>query len=366
MPQPFPGSLNQNEIYDRLYNMIISIQTESGNIKGLYSALVDAARVDGTLFGDTKIYIDTDVLETHAWGNDAEAPNLLNLDRSPKPKTQSIVLNKFRQIRCTVDDVLSRRAFYDEGAFASFTSVLLGWITDTKRVYDSRLYSTYIGTTKTSVGKQSINVDLTTATQSIAASDVEGKARVRAQHVAKAIADTIVLMKDASRDFNDYGFLRSYDEGEIKCVFNAKYANEITKLDLPTMFHQVGIDKFGQYILPDYYFGNISTSAIAAASNTGQYRSVIEKDYTVGGATTHCFPGDKIPAAVAIAANEGYEVDDKVICKMMTVLPPFLSAFSIGSSFWNPRSLTTNHYLTFGFNTLEYLKGKPFITFKEI
>ena len=41
---------------------------------------------------------------------------------------------------------------------------------------------------------------------------------------------------------------------------------------------------------------------------------------------------------------------------------PYMSAFEVGTSFFNPRSLTENHYLTFGYNTLEYLKDKPFIT----
>jgi hypothetical protein len=39
-----------------------------------------------------------------------------------------------------------------------------------------------------------------------------------------------------------------------------------------------------------------------------------------------------------------------------------MSAFEVGTSFFNARSLTSNHYLTFGHNTLERLVDKPFIT----
>jgi hypothetical protein len=43
-----------------------------------------------------------------------------------------------------------------------------------------------------------------------------------------------------------------------------------------------------------------------------------------------------------------------------------MSAFEVGTSFFNARSLTTNHYLTFGHNTLERLVDKPFITVKVV
>ena len=72
----------------------------------------------------------------------------------------------------------------------------------------------------------------------------------------------------------------------------------------------------------------------------------------------------EIPAGVEIAAGEGYAEDALVICKVLVKLPPYMSAFEVGTSFFNPKSLTENHYLTFGHNTLEYLKNYPFITVK--
>ena len=41
-----------------------------------------------------------------------------------------------------------------------------------------------------------------------------------------------------------------------------------------------------------------------------------------------------------------------------------MSAFEVGTSFFNPKSLTENHYLTFGHNTIEYLKAYPMVTVK--
>ena len=109
----FNGTLNTNEIFSALYNMIISQEVFADNLTG--DDLVDKARVDGGLYGDTKLFYATDVLASSEWGNDAEATNLLALDRPDAPECQAIVLDQFRQIRLTVDNYMSKRAFADEG-----------------------------------------------------------------------------------------------------------------------------------------------------------------------------------------------------------------------------------------------------------
>ena len=38
---------------------------------------------------------------------------------------------------------------------------------------------------------------------------------------------------------------------------------------------------------------------------------------------------------------------------------PFMSGFETGTEFWNSRSLTTNNYLIFGHNDLEFLEEYP-------
>ena len=94
---------------------------------------------------------------------------------------------------------------------------------------------------------------------------------------------------------------------------------------------------------------------------------------TVSAVDYHVFPGDEIPAGATIVASTGnfepgevYIEKADIICKVLVKLPPYMSAFEVGTSFFNPRSLTENHYLTFGHNTLEYLKNYPFITVKAI
>lgn len=344
-------TLNPNEIFASIANMIISQEVFADNL-GKHQTLVDKARVDGGLYGDKKLYYATDVLKSEPWGADAEATNLLALDRPADPEVQDITLDIFRQIRLTVDNYLSKRAWMNEGAFSSFNSVMLGWMRETKRVYDGTLYNVFIGTTKSAKAAQNVSVTLTGTND--------------AQVIAEALANLLVEMGDYSRDFNDYEFLRSYAEADIKFIWNSKYVNEIKKIDLPTIFHKDGlVDKFEEEVLPARYFGTPNSGAVVAGDNDGSYRSVLEKDYTVSEVVTHVFPGDYIPAGAAIAAGEGYLEDADVICKVLVKLPPYMSAFEVGTSFFNPRSLTENHYLTFGHNTLEYLKNYPFITVKK-
>ena len=390
----FSGQLRSNEIFSALYNMIISQQVFADNIKGTYSSLVDKARVDGSLYGDQKLYYSTDVLESHEWGADSEASNLLALARPKAPECQAIILDKFRAIDLTVDYYLSKRAWADEGAFMSFTSVMLGWIRETKRVYDSTLYNAFIGTDESSVGGQMRSVDVSGARGN--ASSEEEANRLEAETIAQHIADLLVEMKDVSRSFNDYQQLRSYSEDEIKVIWNSKFVNKIRKIDLPTIFNKEGLmDKFEEEVLPSRYFGIVITSSNIGSysastpaagkpidSDDGAYtpgvahangcvRSLVEKKVTVSAVSYHVFPGDEIPAGATVVASTGdflpgevYIEDSSVICKVVTMLPPFMSAFEVGTSFFNPKSLTENHYLTWGHNSLEHLKGKPFITIK--
>lgn len=344
----FTGQLNSNEIFAALYNMIISQQVFADNITGPISSLVDKNRVDGSMYGDTKLYYSTDVLKSSEWGNDAEATNLLKLYRPEAPKCQSITLDVFRQIALTVDDYLSKRAWQDEGAFSQFTSVMKGWIGDTKKVYDATTYNAFIGTATSAKAAENINI-------------TKPADSTLGQEVGRVIADLFVKLGDVSRDFNDDGVLRSYSKDKISIIWNSDYVNLINKLNMPILFHNEGlIDSFVENILPARYFGTVLT-----ADGTGDgitKRTLIEKDYD----DTHCFPGDIIPNGAAYLAKEAYTEDSKVICKVIGVgSAPYMSGFEVSTSFFNPKSLTETNYLTFGHNTLEYITSKPYITVKE-
>lgn len=333
----FNGQLRSNEILSALYNMIISQDVFADNIKG--GDLVDKARVDGGLHGDTKLYYSTDALASAEWGNYAEAANLLDVAKPEAPKCQAIHLDKFRQISLTLDNYLSKRAWSTESAFSSFQSVMMGWISDTKKVYDGTTYNCFIGTAKSAIGSQSQTVDGTDA-----------------KAIAAKIADIMTEMTDYTRDYNDYAQLRRYAESDVKIIFNSKYINRIKNIDLPVIFDNAGLkNTFSKEVLPAKYFGTVNANVKVADANT---RSLVEQ--TIDG--THYFAGDKIIVGKSAPAGTSYQEDDKVICKMVVKLPPYMSAFEVGTSFFNAKSLTENHYLTFGHNTIEYLKGYPMVT----
>ena len=369
-------TLTANEVYNTLANMIISQQVFADNLSK-HQTLVDKARVDGGLFGDTKLYYATDVLKSVEWGaakgreqEQAEAKNLLDLDRAEDPEVQAIKLDIFRQIRLTVDNYLTKRAFADEGTFASFNGVMLGWMQETKKVYDGTLYNVFIGTTETNVGKQIVNIDIA-ADQNSAG-----------ENIAKAMADLFTEMADYTRDFNDYGYLRSYGDSEIKVIWNSKYFNQVKKIDLPSIFHDDALQSvFAGDVLPARYFGRAVAASDKGSNKVinandvydptkGTLRSKIEKEVTISGTVYHVFPGDELPTGSTVGASKNFEdaevyvETEDVICKVVTKLPPYMSAFETGSSFWNPRTLTESHFLTFGHNTLQYLKNYPFITVK--
>ena len=350
----FNGQLRSNEIFSALYNMIISQHVFADNIAGTNSQLVDMSRVDGGLYGDTKLYYATDALKSVPWGDDAEATNLLQTHRPPAPEAQAITLDTFRQISLTVDNYLSKRAWSDEGSFSSFNSVLLGWIGDTKRIYDSTTFNAYVGTVSTNVGKQKVTVDFPQNT----GGSTESTNRLQAQAIAETIANILVDLKDVSRDYNDYQFIRSYDTEDLVVVWNSEWLNKIKKFDLPTMFHNEGlIDKFGEYVLPAKYFG--TTTGVETVTQ-GTTRALVELDLSNG---KHVFAGELIPSGANFVSGKMYNTDSNVICKIMHRRSvPFMSAFEVGTSFFNPKALNENHYLTWGHNELEYLKNYPMIT----
>lgn len=395
---PFNGNLNSNEIFSAIYNMIISQQVFADNIKGTYGSLVERFRADGSLYGDTKLFYATDVLKSHDWANDSEAANLLSLDRPVAPKCQAITLDQFRQIRLTVDNYLSKRAWGDEGAFGNFNSVMLGWIGETKKVYDSTLMNAYVGTIVSGATVNTVNIDLATGSGHplYQLTGVE-KEQMTAMLIAEGLANLFTAMKDVSRDYNDYQFLRSYDLDDLLVVWNADYVNKIRKIDLPTIFHKEGlVDKFAEEVLPARYFGvvitssNISTYSAGTPttnkpidSDDGAYtpgvahangciRSLVERDVTVSSTAYHVFPGDEIPAGATVKASSGdfgygevYIVTTDIICKVIHKdAIKYMSAFEVATEFFNPRSLTENHYLTFGYSKPDYLRNYPVINVK--
>lgn len=360
----FTGQLTANEIFAAQYNLVISIMAFANNIEDGFSSLVDKARVDGGLYGDTKLYVDSDILKSYAWTGDNEAANLLNIHRPVDPKTQAIKLDIFRQIPLTVDYYLSKRFWKDESSFSQFAGVLMGWLSDTKRVYDETTYNAFIGTEESSIGSQQQTVKLSGITAAATTADQESEVRLKAELIAEKIANIMVDLKKPSRLYNDNAFMKSFNPSSLVIVWNARYANMIRKVGVPSIFHKDGlVDVFmsEENVLPEDYFGAVNSAATAGDGAT--VRSLIEQE--IG--SNHYFAGELIAVGDTAPAGTSYTEDNDIICKILHKdSVPFMSAFQVGTSFFNARSLTENHYLTWGHNTLEHLAGRPFITVKAV
>lgn len=370
-----PKLLNPNEIFAAIYNMIISQEVFADNIYDTKSTLADKSRVDGGLYGDTKLYYSTDVLKSLEWKDDEEALDLLKLHRPGSPECQAITIDKFRMIPLTVDNYLTKRAWSTEGAFSQFNSQMLGWMRDTKRIYDATLFNSFVGTHTATGGAQNKTITLSAEPTS---GEVEKEAYNRnvAQTIAAEMADLIVDLEDVSRNYNDYGNLRSYNADDLVFVWNSEWVNKIKKLDVPTIFHKDGlIDKFAENVLPARYFGNINTQAGTTSASNTTIRSLIEHDYNDDANIApdnpkynpkkHVFPGDLLPDNTPYRADKTYTQDSNIIFKAYHKRSiPFMTAFETGTEFFNQRSLTQTHYLIWGYNNLETLSNYPFITFK--
>lgn len=350
----FAGQLNANEVYKSLFNMIISQEIFVDRISQ-GNDLVDLARTDGGLFGDTKLYYSTDVLHTKKWGGDAEAPNLLAINRAKDPECQSIVLDNFRYVPLTLDDYLSKRAWSDEGTFGQFNAYLGSLLGKTKYLYETTNYDAFLGTEADSDHTVSVNT-------SVYGTTVEDEVKA----VGDALANLIDRMCSNSTKFNDYGQHTKFARPQIQVIWNSAWLNKFRKVDMPAIFHKDMIfdTDITQRDLPAQYWGSIFDGTTIPSEGT--YRALTE--ITVDG--TDYFAGEVIPAGSTVEANTTYlsdVTDDDVtinsdnIALVLIKLPPYMSAFEVGSEFWNPLSLTWNRYLIWGENTLEHLKAYPFI-----
>lgn len=360
----YNGQLNTNKIYSAIFNMIISQRVFGDNIKGTNSRYMEEAREDGSLYGDTKLYFSCDILKSRDWLNDSEASKLLELERVQSPKCQAITINTFRIIKLTLDNYLTKQAWSTEAAFSQFNSVVEAMLSDTKRVYDSTLYNTFLGVHETDIGKQKVTITLPKAPAASATEqEVEAYNRISAQTIAKKLADIFDELEDPNRDYNDYEFMRSYDAGDFRVIWNSSYLNKITKMDTPQIFNNNIFEGLLSDKLPAKYFGKINTSGGTTSATNTTIRSLIETDY----GSVHVFPGELLPGNTAYQANETYTEDGTIACKIYKKgAVPYMSAFSVATSFFNPQSLTDTRMLIFGHNTLQQLHNYPFITVRAV
>lgn len=366
---PFNGHLNPNEVFGSIYNVIINQIVKSPELTDNYN-FVEKFRTEGSLYGDTVLVYDQDVLSTREWLGDGEAQNLLAIERPADPECQAITLNKFRICKTSLDSYLSKRAWSTENAFTQFNDIVMSMVSATKRLYEVTLINAYLGTVEGAAAKSDLEIPLSDITAT-----GEEKNRLEAQTIAQYIADLIVDMKDYSRDYNDYEFMRAYNEADLMVIWNSKYVNKINKLDLPTIFNKAGLmDKFEQNVLPARYFGTVvDTNSLPTgltvqtngkvkigSTYTGAVIRTMEEDTFASG---HKFAGEALAVNDEFVPGKAYFEDEDIICKVITKdTIKYMAAFETATEFFNPQALVTSKMLVFGFSEPTRLLGQPCVT----
>lgn len=400
MAYPFSGSLsnninmNQSTVTGALKNMIISQKINMIDVAD--TELADYFRVDGTLYGDTKLFYSADIGAPFAWADDVVgsadrlAPNLLEVNRNKSVICQAVKMGVYKFVSISTDQYLSKNAFMNEGVFGEMLGVFSSMLGKTKKVYDRALINSMIGCTVSSLTSNNIAITASVETNPITA------AQENSLNIMKSISILKAKLKENNRAFNELKYLRSYDFNDFVAVWNVEQKANIMDIAKPITFHKDGMGETGlkEFDLTAKWFGAINTSATLASATVrcakaGWYdvsktNAAYVSDYakatdTLKGQSIYLNEGDTLPSvgdytdaargitvtvvSTTFPKDLSYTVDSKVILKLIHKDSlPFMSGFEAGSEFWNPLAKITTQYLMYGHNNLEFLKEYPLIT----
>ena len=391
----FTGTLNANEFYNGLFNAYKLITTFADGLDGLDRGLASRFKTDGGMYKDKSVYTDMDVISSREW--DPTDTNILASEQMVNPVQQEIVLDKKRQIGLMTDRYLTARAWGSEDAFNQFNSVVQAQIGNTEKVFEETLMGVAIGTMESNVGKQQQTVEIPALGASPTFAETEAHNRVAASLIANKIADLFVDLKKPSRDYNDYGFMKSYDKSSLLIIWNAAYINKIEKRDLPTIFHKDGLISFEGEVQSGDFFGTYKTTGNTVAGDraAGEYYIPVDNSgaYSATGTkVVHVFYNELLPVGTPIVAKNtketsakkdftignqvlniryyttvhAYTPDEKIICKIVhNNSIKYLSGFKTSTEFFNKKSLDTKRWATWMYSEPTYLKNYPLITPRE-
>ena len=385
----FTGSLNTNEMYNSIYNMLRLAYIYANNLGGLDDSLANKYRTDGGQYSDQSIYTDMDIIYSRVW--DPDDTNVLAPEAVVKPVQQTIVTDKFRQIGLYTDEYLSKRAWMDAAKYDEFRSVVQKQVSDTKKVFEQKLVDTFVGGVQNG-GAQDVTLTLPTDT------DAEAQNRLQAQAIATKTGDLFVELGDSTDKYNKNGFTKSFKPEDFDIIWNSKYYNKMLFTDLTTIFHNDNLLKKG-HIMPTRYFNSF---ALGEKKNADGTTVISRREYFIpvngsgayaasGPNVKHVFPGDLLPSGTPIQSTGADTfanitttingksrtvkvctsafaavLQPKVICKLVHKdAIKYMSSFETGTEFWNPKNLSTNRYLTWAYAEPETLDGYPIITLIE-
>lgn len=373
--------LNANTVYSSLFNLIRLVGVLGAKLQ-IDNSNASRYKMEGGRYEDTLYWVSCDVLTSKAF--DPTDANVLAPEQKVVPAYKTITVDTVRQIGLNLPTYfLSSQAFQTAGYFDEFTALAQSMIQKTRKLYDQRLVDTYIGTTESTVGKQTQTVTLTGSS-----------AQDDTLAIAEAVSNILFEMADTTRDYNDRQYMSAFEKGSVDILWNSKFYSKMIKVGLPVTFNKDGVLENGR-TLPARYFGtpittsNYSTysaSTPAAGkpidSDDGTYvpgsnnangtlRALAEQDITVSGTDYHVFPGDELPAGAVVYASSEVKIpcyieNPKVICKIISKDgAKYVSAIETETEFVNGKNHSRNMYLTFMYGGPDRLPEETWTTLKQ-
>lgn len=385
MAETWNGQLPANVIYNALFNAYELITTIADQTKGLKNSVADQFREDASEYSSQKVYTDFDILKSYIF--DKDDTNVLKPGEKVVPKQEVIKINTARQISLyTPTKFLTKLAWMSEGSWNEFNSVVQKNISETKKVYDYLIGMTAIGTME-NTGKQNYTITIP-KNEATTDRDKEAYNRIAGQTIAEELDNLFVEVCDIGRDYNTYGFMKSFAKEDFVFVYNAQMVNKILHIDLPTIYHKDGeAAPYKGDKIQAKYFGKPNAAAIAKASVTANtYRALDEADYATAAnaAVTHVYPGEFIPEKACMVTElndngtaktvksqldigEVYENDATILGKFIHKKAiKYLTGYMTESEFWNGKNLSTNRWLTWFFEKPQKLSSYPIVTVRVV
>lgn len=373
--------LNANSMYSGLFNLIRLVGVLGAKLQ-IDDSNASRYKMEGGRYEDTLYWVSCDVLSSRVF--DPTDTNVLQPEQKVTPNYFTITVDQVRQIGLYIPTYfLSSQAFQSAGYFDEFTSLAQSMIQKTRKLYDQRLVDTYLGTTETSVGKQTQTVTLT-------GTDAQADTLTIAEKVSNILFD----MDDTTRDYNDRGYMSAFKKDNLDLLWNTRYYSTMMKVGLPVTFNKDGVLESGRTLHARYFgtpittsnYSTYSASTPAAGkpidSDNGTYvpgsnnangtlRALAEQDITVSGTTTHVFPGDELPAGAVVYASSEVKIpcyieDASVICKFVGKdAVKYVSSIETETEFVNGKNHSRNMWLTFMYANPSRLPEETFTTLKK-
>lgn len=363
----FTGTLNTNIWHNTLFNAYLLVRTLS-NTLAIDNTYAARFREDADLYHDKFVYTDYNRLNVRDF--DINDTNVLAKEQIGEVKQQEIVVTEAKQIGFTSGPWLKKSAWQNEGSYSEFQSALDATVDETRRMYEMQLMNIYLG----SVLESTKGIQAQTITLPVVEGNPEAQNRLQGQAIAEGLANIFDVLRDPATDNNDNGFWHSFKPEDFYVVFNTQYRNKILKIDLPTIFDNMGLktDFAGDGLLSKY-FGKLTAASVkTTGTNNTSIRAIDEMDVTDTSSNKHHVkPGQLMPNNVTLSDGTNISIptvtnDAKIICKIVHKDGiKFLNAMETSTEFFNSKNLSTNRYTTFAFAKPAYLAAYPLITVRE-